>query len=446
LNKIFCVLEGNIRVYPFDKNNPDGPLRTKENYKEDLRIGTRGIIGKTVMNKLSNFNPVENICIDYMHSLLEGVIKGLFRLWFGQEYVYSDCNGKKVRNKFSLRQYINQIDERLLKMKPPSFVPSAPRSVDLWGIWRAHEFLYFIIYYSLCVFHEIMNYEYYQHLMLLVIAMENLLNNEIKKDELDIIHRILIKFVEQMEILYPKRSMLSGTHELLHLVQCTKDFGPLNYCNCFEFEELNRKFLMLIKGNDLIGEEFIKLFSIAKALNIYSSELNNSKFKEFISKHSALKTSNFKKVDRSEDSFIGKTIIINDREVSNLLKDFDGSYIEDLAVSYIASFKEVKYTTTSDMTRFCDYCIKVKNVEDYGFIKYFIKKDYCIFVFCQKIVKIHEPFYYDSRFKNYKSKLFICDITEEYFITKINFIEKVCFMKINDLSFISTFRGGHLFS
>jgi hypothetical protein len=56
-------------------------------------------------------SPVEGICVDYMHSLLEGVIKGLFPLWFGQEYVYSDCNGKKVRNQFSLRQYINQIDE-----------------------------------------------------------------------------------------------------------------------------------------------------------------------------------------------------------------------------------------------------------------------------------------------------------------------------------------------
>lgn len=115
------------------------------------------------MNELSDFNPVENTCIDYMHSLLEGVVKGLFRLWFGQDCVYSDKDdGKKKRNQFSLRQYIKQIDERLLKIKPPSFVPSAPRSVDLWNIWRAHEFLNFMLYYSLCVFYQIMDYEYYQ--------------------------------------------------------------------------------------------------------------------------------------------------------------------------------------------------------------------------------------------------------------------------------------------
>ncbi len=42
--------------------------------------------------------------------------------------------------------------------------------------------------------------------------------------------------------------MLSGTHELIHLIDCTKDFGPLNNINCFPFEEMNRKFLSCIKG------------------------------------------------------------------------------------------------------------------------------------------------------------------------------------------------------
>ena len=257
------------------------------------------------MNKLKYFNPTESVCIDYMHSLLEGVIKGLFRLWFSPEYVYSeaDDDGKKIRNNFSLRNYIKQIDQRLLKIKPPSFVPSAPRSIELWSIWRAHEFLYFMIYYSLCIFYQIMDYAYYQHLMLLVIAMENLLKPKIEVNELDSIQYILIKFVEQMELLYPKRAMLSGFHELLHLVQCTKDFGPLNGCNCFEFEELNRKMLTFIKGRDLIGEELIKLFSIAKSLSFFSSELRSSKLKSFINTHAKLKTSNYKNINNQACSF-----------------------------------------------------------------------------------------------------------------------------------------------
>jgi hypothetical protein len=61
--------------------------------------------------------------------------------------------------------------------------------------------------------------------------------------------------------------MLSGMHELLHLVDCTLDFGPLNSISLFTFEELNRKGVRLIKGKDLIGEEFIKLLSTAQCLS-----------------------------------------------------------------------------------------------------------------------------------------------------------------------------------
>ncbi len=236
LNKL-NKLEGNIRIYLFQKNNPDGPPRTKENYERDLRTCSRGIMGSTIMNELRYFNILtqfQSTCKDCMHTVLEGVVKGMFRLWFSPDFAFTKPNDseKKKRNLFSMRQYIHQIDDRLLKIKPPSFVPAAPRSVDSWSLWRAHEFLYFIIFYSLCVFHEIMEYEYYQHLMLLVITIENLLKPKIKRSELQIIHLALIRFVEQFEELYPERSMLSGVHELLHLVQCTENFGPLNGCNC----------------------------------------------------------------------------------------------------------------------------------------------------------------------------------------------------------------------
>jgi hypothetical protein len=49
--------------------------------------------------------------------------------------------------------------------------------------------------------------------------------------------------------------MLSGVHELLHLVECTITFGPLNSFSLFPFEELNRKLLRFLHGYDLIGEE-----------------------------------------------------------------------------------------------------------------------------------------------------------------------------------------------
>ncbi len=66
--------------------------------------------------------------------------------------------------------------------------------------------------------------------------------------------------------------MLSGVHELLHLTQCTLDFGPLK----------NRKLLRFIHGFDLVGEELIKIFTTAQVLSTFAVHVKNKELKEFI--------------------------------------------------------------------------------------------------------------------------------------------------------------------
>ena len=197
--------------------------------------------------------------------------------------------------------------------------------------------------------------------------------------------------------------MLSGVHELLHLVRCTENFGPLNGCCCFEFEELNRLFLKLIKGNDLIGEEFIKLYSFLTGLNSFSSAtITYSKFKQFIIKNAAIKSSNLKKNrNNNYGQVIDNNEIIKEQMVSDLLQDYGEDYIEDLVIYFRAEYNSIKYTTMCNDTRFCDYCV-VSNEKDFGFIKYFIKKGDAIFVSCQRIIKLRQPFYYDEAFTNYR--------------------------------------------
>ena len=58
--------------------------------------------------------------------------------------------------------------------------------------------------------------------------------------------------VKEVQQIYPNEVMLYGLHELLHLVDCTEEFGPLNFINSFQFEILNRGILGLIHGKDLI--------------------------------------------------------------------------------------------------------------------------------------------------------------------------------------------------
>ena len=183
-----------------------------------------------------------------MHSLLEGVIKNFFKYWFSSEFSSSN---------FSIRKFIREIDDRIIKIKPPKFVPSTPRSIDYYNKWSAHEYLSFILYYALPVFRDVMRFDYYQNLKKLVVFIEIILSSEINVENLTQAEKIITEFVEEVSKLYPPTIMLSGMHEMLHLVDCTLDFGPLNCINCFQFEELNRKLMRFLHGHDLIGEDRI---------------------------------------------------------------------------------------------------------------------------------------------------------------------------------------------
>ena len=74
--------KGNSHIYRFQKSDPKSPLRTQTNYMEDLKNKTNGVKGPCVLSYLKYFFPCDSTCIDSMHSILEGVVKKFFRLWF----------------------------------------------------------------------------------------------------------------------------------------------------------------------------------------------------------------------------------------------------------------------------------------------------------------------------------------------------------------------------
>lgn len=99
---------------------------------ERLKKGSRGIKGSCLIAELKHFQPMASTNIDYMHSLLEGVVKRLFKLWF-EENIPS----------VSIRSHMDLLNKRLMNIRPPSYVTTPPRPIFHWKLWRAHEFLSF---------------------------------------------------------------------------------------------------------------------------------------------------------------------------------------------------------------------------------------------------------------------------------------------------------------
>jgi hypothetical protein len=71
-----------VHVYKFNESNPSGPLRDKNTYHDDCLSLSNGVKGKIGLSELRFFSPFYNTNIDYMHSVLEGVVKRFFRYWF----------------------------------------------------------------------------------------------------------------------------------------------------------------------------------------------------------------------------------------------------------------------------------------------------------------------------------------------------------------------------
>jgi len=395
-----------------------------------------GVKGNCTLNNLKYFNSVDSTCIDYMHSVLEGVIKSLFNYWF---------NGK-INASYSLGKYMQELDRRLLKIKPPKYIPCTPRSIYTHHLWRAHEYSTFILFYSLTVFHGLMSHDCYENLKKFVIFLEVLLSPVINIDELKKVDNLIQDFVSELSELYDEKVMLSGTHELLHLVDCTLAFGPLNLINLFQFEELNRILVSFLHGFDLIGEEIFKIFLTARTLLFYSDCIKNFQIKNYILKNLQFKSSNKKRLHHNQNhvKILSKAEVTDNQFYQNILKNFQMNEQQTNFYSKII-YNGVYFSSKFIQTKRCDSCFVSLNGK-YGLIEKFFYNNEIFYVIARKIVMIYNPFF-TQKYPELKSKLSICAVSGDYFVEEVRNIKKSFIIKPDDDScYLSTFTTSHLFS
>jgi hypothetical protein len=126
------------------------------------------------------------------------------------------------------------INEKLIRIIPPSFVGTPPSSIHVWQKWRAHEYLHFMIHYLVPVFNNVVPKIIFDNIIKLVIFMQIILNQKINRKYLKQAQILIERFLNELVDIYDEAIMVSGTHELIHLIDCTLDFGPLNNINCFK--------------------------------------------------------------------------------------------------------------------------------------------------------------------------------------------------------------------
>ena len=336
--------------------------------------------------------------------------------------------------------------------QPPQYIPHAPRKFNDFKIWRAHEYMHFILHFAIPVFYGIMEEEYFKHLLLLIISMEQLLSKHIEIQNLKLIHHSLCNFVQDLEKYYDVHILKSASHELIHLVMCTEVLGPINQNNCYQFEELNRKVNRLIKGQDLIGDEFLKLFNSSRNFCLFVEnldEIENNKFVNFAKKHFSIKTSNHKKTAQKSCYIKGGKVLkiqFNDY-VEKFLND-KVNLNSDIFFFEFIYFNDIVYSVKKD-TKFTNHVISLDG--QFGLIQYIFRSDENFYFVCCHLIKSMSPFFIKNC-ENIKlnSKFSIYSRSSSYFLIDQNqfkFLKKhFIFVNENGLYMVTSFTGNHLFS
>ena len=180
---------------------------------------------------------------EYMHLVLEGVMKRLLRLWLP-----SDLKSNK-RSYLSAHQR-NQLStsvEKLTASLPAEFHRKAFKIND-YCRWKATELRTFLLYIAPFCLQHVLKEEYLQHFYLLHYGIYSLCRPNYEQ-YLVAASQCLHRFVSDFSHLYGSDQMVYTIHCLQHLSQFCERLGSLDSWSSFPFENFLHILGRRIRGN-----------------------------------------------------------------------------------------------------------------------------------------------------------------------------------------------------
>ena len=171
----------------------------------------RGVKGPSIKSLLPLLDRSTCSFPEHLHSLCLGVVKSLMLLMFLKP------------GPWNLKEFTGAIDKVFLKnVQPPDDVSRLPRSLSFLKVWKASEFLHWLIFYSVPIMTKFMKKEYFQHWVLLVISVQLLSQEKISADDLHLADELLRLFLRDVGLLYPESAYTYNMHQLEHFGLCVR--------------------------------------------------------------------------------------------------------------------------------------------------------------------------------------------------------------------------------
>ena len=247
-----CLHPG-VRVFHGTQVYPPGefPLRTEEGIHRAFEEGQQsgeiieGIKGISPLKP--HLNLVDDVPNDYMHCVLEGVVRWLLKAW---------TEPKHHKKPFSIRKFLDVLDQSLLKQRPPHELSRSPRSIKFHlSYWKASELRTWLLFYSLPLLLHVLPPLYFHHFSLLVCSMHLLLQTRLSVVQTRAAEEMLQDFCSFLPELYGLSGCTMNAHCLIHLPYFVRKWGPLWTHSAFPFESMNGALTNMVHSTRKIAEQ-----------------------------------------------------------------------------------------------------------------------------------------------------------------------------------------------
>lgn len=172
---------------------------------------------------------------------------------------------------------IQEFNNRFICIATNSEFSRKIRSMSESIHFKAKEWIDLLLFYAPPSFQGILQPALLEHFCTFSSTMYVLLKDNISMAEIQACQDQLNHFVKNYEILYGKENMNSIVHQLLHMPNQVREYGPMWLYSAFTFENENNHLLSLIRNwKDVLAQ-------ISKRINLEIS-LNNALSKEDINK------------------------------------------------------------------------------------------------------------------------------------------------------------------
>ncbi|KAF4525755.1 hypothetical protein B566_EDAN002016 [Ephemera danica] len=251
------VDETNVK-YPFVI--PDPPLRNEINCKaccESLQSGENdkdallGITTASPLINLTSFSMVWGFCPDFPHMIPLGIVRRMLECWLrdvGKPYYIG--TGKQLERD--------------------------PVPLTMRRVMKSKELENFLLYFSVPVLQGYLPDQYFKHWKLLVEGVSIFLQDVITPTEINTAELSLLEYVCKVEKYYGKFEMTYNVHQLLHLAESVRRFGPIWSHTSYPFESALGTLKKLLKTSKGVPQQIVRNIEMNRATTLIVSNYDIS--------------------------------------------------------------------------------------------------------------------------------------------------------------------------